>query len=357
MIEFLEQETQGRTGVDRYGNAPSLNPDSLNKTLGGANIALQKSQARMKLICRTFAETGLKELFRGILWLMSKYQDKAMTLRVRNNWVTVDPRAWTTEYDFSINVGLGTGSKDQQLQHMMMYGQILMQSAQAGCVTPKNAFNFAADYGKLLGFKETTKYVTDPTAPEDPKNPKPPPQPDPMMQVEQVKQQGAQALKQMDLQGKQMELQHKSQLDEQAAQREFALQASNDQRQAALDQQKMQLEVMKMEREFALKQWEKEQDIALKQWEVQYMAGHQSQLKTTELGYDAQKTDKLAAQKQDAENKAVAPVMEQVKALSEAANAPKKVVRGPDKRVIGVEQGGKVRKVKRGPDGLIEGLQ
>lgn len=252
LIEFLEQEVEGRTGINRYGNTPSLNPDSLNKTLGGAEIAVEKSQARLQLICRTFAETGIKDLFSGILWLLSKNQDKAMTIRIRNKWVNVDPRAWSTEYDFVCNVGLGTGSKDQQMQHMMMFGQVLEKLAQQGCVTPKNGYNFGAEYAKLLGFKDTARYLTDPNAPPDPANPRPPPPKDPKIQVEEMRAntevQKFQAQKQAEVEKFQAEQTSKRQLmaqeaaaKERVAANDMTLQQSNDQRQSLLDQQKHEL--------------------------------------------------------------------------------------------------------------------
>ena len=37
-------------------------------------------------------------------------------------------------------------------------------------------------------------------------------------------------------------------------------------------------------------------------------------------------------------------------------NAPKKVVRGPDGRAVGVEINGVVRTIERGPDGRINGV-
>ncbi len=258
MIEFLEQETESRSGISRYGNSPSLNPDSLNKTLGGAEIAVEKSNARLQLIARTFAETGIKQLFQGILWLLSKHQDKPLTIRIRNKWVDVDPRAWSTEYDFSVNVGLGSGSKDQQMQHMMMYGQVLTQAQAMGLVTPKNGYQYVADFGKVLGFKDTDKYVTDPAAPPDPSNPKPEPPPPVQVQVAQIAAQSdmqkMQASQQMDGQKmqaemgmKQQELQMTAAAKQQEQQSALALQASNDQRDAQAQQMEHERKVQQMQ--------------------------------------------------------------------------------------------------------------
>jgi hypothetical protein len=253
MIEFLEQETESRSGISRYGNSPSLNPDSLNKTLGGAEIAVEKSNARLQLIARTFAETGIKQLFQGILWLLSKHQDKPLTIRLRDKWVDVDPRAWNTEYDFSVNVGLGSGSKDQQVQHMMAYGQVLQQVAGQGLVGKKNTYNYANDFGKLLGFKEAGRYVIDPDAPPDPNNQPPQPPPPPQIQVAQIKAEADAKNAQQDAETKQQTEQLRAsvaQASEAArTQADVQIQAHKVATEAQLTQMKnhydMQLEVFK----------------------------------------------------------------------------------------------------------------
>src|SRR3546814_16944685 len=77
-----------------------------------------QSMMRIKLIARIFEETGIKELLLHINELLRKHQDKAKTVRIRNKWVTVEPRNWKTRNDMPVNVDLGTGSKQQQ--HLLL---------------------------------------------------------------------------------------------------------------------------------------------------------------------------------------------------------------------------------------------
>jgi hypothetical protein len=87
----------------------------------------QAGSGRLEMIARIFADTGVKDLFAGIFHLLCKYQDKERVLRLRGKYVNVDPRNWKTNYDVSINVGLGTGNKDQQ---MAMAAMVLQKQEQ-----------------------------------------------------------------------------------------------------------------------------------------------------------------------------------------------------------------------------------
>jgi hypothetical protein len=70
----------------------------------------------VKLIARIFAETGIRDLFSLLHMTIRKNGSQAQTMRLRNQWVTVDPRDWRARNDMTINVGLGTGSKAEQSQ-------------------------------------------------------------------------------------------------------------------------------------------------------------------------------------------------------------------------------------------------
>ncbi len=48
---------------------------------------LSETAAKIELMARIFAETGVKSLFKGILHLLCKYQDKARLVRMRGEFV------------------------------------------------------------------------------------------------------------------------------------------------------------------------------------------------------------------------------------------------------------------------------
>jgi hypothetical protein len=99
----------------RYQAGQGLDANALqNQSATAANQLFTAAQARMKMIARIFAETGIRDLFALIHATIRKHGQEAATVRLRNQWITVDPREWKTRNDMTIHVGLGTGGKQEQ---------------------------------------------------------------------------------------------------------------------------------------------------------------------------------------------------------------------------------------------------
>ena len=167
MMEYLQTVKENRTGNTRYNQGTDA--DSLNKTARGIQMIQNAAQQKLDLIARIFAETGVKDLFRGIAYFLSKYSTKAMTVRLRNQWVDVDPRQWKTQFDMTVNVGLGTGNKDAQLVHLRAMAEshkILMEMGRGYMVTDQNVYNLHRKMAENMGFKHPDMFVTDPQQPQ-----------------------------------------------------------------------------------------------------------------------------------------------------------------------------------------------
>lgn len=179
MMEYIDQQRQNRTGANNLTSG--LEADSLNKTARGAVLAQNKMQEKIELIARIFAECGMKPLFRGIMQMLAKYQSRPLMFRLRNEFVSYDPRQWSTQYDMSINVGLGTGNKDQQLMHLANIFQQQMGIAASPfgqfLVTPQNLYATLTKIVENAGFTNVEEFWTKP--PEGQMPPQPP-APDPV---------------------------------------------------------------------------------------------------------------------------------------------------------------------------------
>jgi hypothetical protein len=122
-LESMDRITEMRTGVSRATMA--LDPEALqNQTATASNNQKDSAYSQIELIARNQAELGWKKVFSKILRLIVKHQDRPRTIRLRDEWVDMDPRSWNASMDAIINVGLGTGSRDRDLQ---MLAQINMQ--------------------------------------------------------------------------------------------------------------------------------------------------------------------------------------------------------------------------------------
>ena len=190
MLEYLDGVQAKRTGVSDA--TQGLDPNVLQNVTATAVAAFQNASAgKLELIARNFAETGVKSLFKGILHLLCKYQDRPRVIRMRGQYVPIDPREWSNQYDVSISVGLGTGNKQEQ---MAMLAMIL--SKQEGILQqfgPANPLVTVGQYRETLGrmieaagFKDSAMFFKPITPEIDQQLSNPPPQqqqPDPNIQA------------------------------------------------------------------------------------------------------------------------------------------------------------------------------
>jgi hypothetical protein len=181
LLQYQDATREWRTGVSRQGQG--VDPNALqNQVATIANQMFNASQAKVKLIARIFAETGIRDLFSLLHMTIRKNGSQAQTVRLRNQWVTVDPRDWKARNDMTINVGLGTGSKAEQLAHLQLIIGAQKEAIAAGLVSAKNLFHSAKELVKLAGHKNVDAFFTPPGAPADPADPasapiQPPPDP------------------------------------------------------------------------------------------------------------------------------------------------------------------------------------
>ena len=165
MLEYLDQVQAKRTGVSDAQQG--LSADILQNVTATAVATMSAaSNGKLELIARIFAETGVKSLFKGILQLLCKYQDKARVLKLNNEYIPFDPREWDTNYNVSINVGLGTGSRQEQLATMQMILAKQEQIIQGyGLSNPlvsiKQYRDTLAKFVHMAGFKDATAFMND----------------------------------------------------------------------------------------------------------------------------------------------------------------------------------------------------
>jgi len=185
LLEYADAAREWRTGVSRAGQG--LDADALqNQSATAANHLFNAAQARMKLIARIFAETGIRDLFALLHATIRKHGQQPATVRLRNQWVAVDPREWKTRNDLTISVGLGTGGRSERLAHVTAVVGLQKEALAGGMtalVTPRNLYNSAKEVVKLVDLKDVDRFFTDPAAPDDPQNPRiaPPAKPDPLL--------------------------------------------------------------------------------------------------------------------------------------------------------------------------------
>ena len=165
MLEYLDSIQAKRSGVTEASQG--LDPNILQNVTATAVSAMSNAAGgKLELIARVFADTGVSSLMKGILHLLCKYQDKERIIKVNNKYVPMNPREWDSEYNVTVNVGLGTGSKTEQLGVMQMVlqkqEQMLQQYGLANpLVSIKQYRDTLAKFVNMAGFKDESGFIKD----------------------------------------------------------------------------------------------------------------------------------------------------------------------------------------------------
>jgi hypothetical protein len=165
LLQYLDDVQAKRTGVSDMNQG--LDPNVLqNATATAVATMSNAANGKLELIARIFAETGVKSLFQGIFRLLCKYQVNPRTLMINKKPMTFNPREWSEQYSISINVGLGTGSRAEQLATMQMIlgkqEQILQGYGLANpLVNLKQYRDTLAKFIHMAGFKDASGFLQD----------------------------------------------------------------------------------------------------------------------------------------------------------------------------------------------------
>ena len=233
MLQYLDGIQEKRTGISQA--AQGLDPNILQNTTATAIAAMQNAAgSKLELIARLFAEGGIRDLFKNILHLLCKYQDKPRVIRLRGKYVSVDPREWDTEYDVTCNVGLGTGNRQEQMAMLAMVLQKQEQLLGAGGIgqTMVGLAQYRATLGRFIesaGFRDSSEFFREITpeteqALAQAQGQQPDPQMMMMQQQLQMQMQTEQARAQNDIQIAQAKAQADIQLQREKALADIELQ-------------------------------------------------------------------------------------------------------------------------------------
>lgn len=160
-MEMMAGEREGVTGVTRQSQG--LNPDTMNKTATGMGMLMAQSQQIEQYVTRNFAEFIVASMFAKRYRLMRRH-GQPFRMKIEGKYRTIDPRKWPEDIDMNINVGLGTGNKDQKIGARMSLLQIQQGIVQAGgrIVTEKQVYENVRGYVQDSGIGSPSEYVLNP---------------------------------------------------------------------------------------------------------------------------------------------------------------------------------------------------
>ena len=226
ILGMMDSLAEKRTGSTQY--AQGMATEALNNT-AASTVAQVRDWVTMRkmLIARTFAETGFKDMFRRIHKDLRSGPHRDLAMKLRNQWVAVNPRQWKTRTDLTVAVGMGTGDRDTIREGMMLLAQTQEKMLAAGMpmVGMQEVRATAEKVMSTYGIEDIPPYIKDPSQipPEQPKEP----EQDPRMAI---------AMQQMQMQ------QQKQQQDFELKKYEIDLKHQRELEKLRLDQQKLVLD-------------------------------------------------------------------------------------------------------------------
>ena len=160
VLQYCDDVVERRTGQSK--GAAMMDADALqSSTKSAVTAAVTAAQAQQELLTYIFAET-LRKVFAGLLKLLVAHQPRARMIRLRGNFVEVDPRTWDATMDVQINVALGAGLVEEKLATLE---QIYTAQAAIMAQAPDNPLvgwvelrNTLAKATELRGWKNSDQF-------------------------------------------------------------------------------------------------------------------------------------------------------------------------------------------------------
>ena len=235
LMDYLDTVKEQRTGMSRASQG--LDANSLqSSTASAVSATVRGAQIKLESYARTMAETGVKDLFKGILALVLKHDTNEKMLRLNNSFVPINPAEWKSQFDTIVQVGLGTTDDETKIAFLTQIAakqeQILMQlGADNPLVSAPQYVNTLRSITEIGGFKDADQFFNPPQVVAQ--------------TLAMQKQQAAQQQPQQDpaLMMAQQKAQMDMQLAQQKAEAEIALKRERMQAELELEREKMIMEM------------------------------------------------------------------------------------------------------------------
>jgi hypothetical protein len=276
-LEYFDKMIVERTGISN--SAMALDPETLqNQSATAAQLSHDVQHSRSEQIARNMA-SGWKRVGKAILKLLTQNQDRAKTVRLRGQWVDMDPRSWNADMDCEVNVGLGTGSRDRDIG---ILNTIAMSQYQFGAAGIQNGFpevtlemlpKIVDTLTKIVesaGIRNADQYYPEfpPEKLQHMLQKASQPKEDPKIALEKAKIELDAQVKQQDIQMDMQKMQMEGQMKAQQQQADIQLQREKMEAELMLKQAQLQAEMQLKERqlvsELALKREQMTEEMKIK---------------------------------------------------------------------------------------------
>lgn len=167
MLGLINQMAEKRSGISDASKG--LDPKALQSTnVNAVDMVIDGAKERIELIARILAETGFKDMFKGLLLEVTENPNKPRVVKIRGDWVEVDPSTFDPTLAVQTNPAIGRGTdmeRYQMLQGIKATQEAILQQLGPSnpIVTPTNYLATINDMLQIGGFKNADRYFNTPT--------------------------------------------------------------------------------------------------------------------------------------------------------------------------------------------------
>lgn len=158
-LRHMDTVTESRVGVNRMFQG--IDESAINDHNRIGQLSTMAAQ-RVEDMARLFSH-GFRRLFALAHELVIKSGHQEETVRLRGQWVNINPTQWRTGRDMRITAPFAAGNKDALLQRLMVLKGIHAEALAAGLpiVTPEDSYELALEIAKAADVAGD-KFFTDP---------------------------------------------------------------------------------------------------------------------------------------------------------------------------------------------------
>jgi hypothetical protein len=168
VIQYVDSVQAASTG-QMLANQGLDSDKMYNETATRFEGVQDAAAAKIELVIRVIAETGLRDLFEGLVWLTSRYNNDQKEIMVTGNPITITPKLWRHDSHLISNIGLAAGDNQEVLQNMgaLLSIQAQMKATGSVLVDEKKTYNVLTKTVQAMGLHRIDNYFNDPEKPQE----------------------------------------------------------------------------------------------------------------------------------------------------------------------------------------------
>jgi hypothetical protein len=167
-LNYCDQARSERGGASLDMQSATMQIAS-NQTATGIERQYSTKEARAAMMARTFAETGMRQVWLAAHYLLRTHWGGTIAAKVGGQWVDDDPSKWRARSGVVVHVGESrtqAGQRAGALQAVMATQVQLMQAGKVGLTDDRKAFNAMIDWAYANNLRVPERYFTDPSSQE-----------------------------------------------------------------------------------------------------------------------------------------------------------------------------------------------